>query len=139
MAPRASSRQCGARSPLKAGTKQTPAVSGTLEATGSTSSGPPMRPSWSRSQLTARPPVATEPSSAYWVGASFPSWKATVVSRPCVEGTMEVPVFMSRKRPVPYVFLASPSRHLWPRVAACWSPTEPLTGTPSRHPRHTVP
>ena len=43
-----------------------------------------------------------------------------------------VPVFCSRKQPVPYVFFVSPGdTHIWPNSAACWSPAMPAIGTSS--------
>ena len=45
---------------------------------------------------------------------------ATVVNKPCFDSTGRSPVFISRKHPVPYVFLASPARkHVCPTSAAC--------------------
>ena len=49
-----------------------------------------------------------------------------VVTRPFREVTGVSPVFMSRKPPVPKVFLASPeAKQVWPKRAACWSPAAP--------------
>ena len=46
--------------------------------------------------------------------------QATVVSSPCFEGTISLPVLSSMKHPVPYVFFAEPgSKHAWPNRAAC--------------------
>jgi hypothetical protein len=51
-----------------------------------------------------------------------------------------VPVFSSRKLPVPYVHLASPgAKQVWPNRAACWSPSADATGTPASGPAATVP
>ena len=85
MTPRASGRQCGANRPEKAGTNTTSPESGTERASASTSSASSMSPSSSRSHCTSDPATATEPSSAYVVGASGPpSRAATVVISPCV-------------------------------------------------------
>lgn len=54
-----------------------------------------------------------------------------MVNRPCWESTGLSPVTSSRKQPVPYVFFAAPGvKHAWPSVAACWSPSIPVIGTP---------
>ncbi len=71
----------------------------------------------------------TLPSRAYTVSA--PIRQATVASSPPLEAIAVAPVFMSRKQPVPYVFLAIPgSKQAWPKSAACWSPATPAIGTP---------
>ena len=62
--PRAAASQCGAPSPVNAGTTTTPPVSGTEAASGSTSCSRSMIPSPSRSQSTAAPLTKTEPSRA---------------------------------------------------------------------------
>mmetsp|Transcript_544 Transcript_544/g.1208 ORF Transcript_544/g.1208 Transcript_544/m.1208 type:complete len:347 (+) Transcript_544:148-1188(+) len=139
MHPRASVRQCGAKSPLKAGTKHTPAESGTLAASPSISFADLMIPRLSLSHDTAAPAMATLPSSAYWGGASLPSWNAIVERSPWLDGTSWDPVLRSMKHPVPYVFFASPGLHRWPSVAACWSPRHPAMGTPASAPARTVP
>jgi hypothetical protein len=64
IAPRASERQKGAKSPEKAGTKYRPPESSTWAASLSMSAAPEMIPSWSRSHCTAEPVTAMEPSSA---------------------------------------------------------------------------
>ncbi len=52
-----------------------------------------------------------------------------VVSSRLLEASGAVPVFISRKQPVPYVFLAMPgSKQAWPKSAACWSPAIPAIG-----------
>jgi hypothetical protein len=77
-----------------------------------------MMPSWSRSHCTALPATNALPSSAYVVLP--PMLHATVVSRPCLDGTASLPVLTSKKAPVPYVHLASPGRkHVCPKSAAC--------------------
>ena len=59
-----------------------------------------------------------------------PIRQATDDVRPVVERTGVVPVFDSRKAPVPNVHLAMPdSRHASASSAACWSTTIPPTGT----------
>ena len=99
IAPRAYASQCGAPSPANAGTKQTPPLSGTLSASASTSCAEAMIFRPSRSHCTTAPPMNTEPSSAY---SRRPSRShATVVSRLLTEATAVVPVFISRKQPVP--------------------------------------
>ena len=58
------------------------------------------------------------PSSAYSV--RLPMRHATVVSRLFFDAMGFVPVFMSMKQPVPYVFFAMPGLvHTWPKSAAC--------------------
>ena len=76
-------------------------MSGTDPASASTSLAWSMRFRLSRSHVTAAPAMATEPSSAYCRGVSGPSWNATVVRRPCVEGTTTSPVLSNMKHPVP--------------------------------------
>src|SRR2546427_9705599 len=67
-------------------------------------------------------------SSAYSV--RFPIRHATVVSRLFLDAIGFVPVFMSMKQPVPYVFFTMPGWvHAWPNSAACWSPAIPAIGT----------
>ena len=57
---------------------------------------------------------------------------ATLVTRPLTLRTDLLPVFMSVKQPVPYVFFAWPgTMHAWPSRAAAWSPALPQTGMPS--------
>ena len=75
-------------------------MSSTWPASASLCAAPLMMPSWSRSHCTAAPVTAIDPSSAKMAG-SAPNLKHTVVSRPLVERTMSVPVFSSRKLPVP--------------------------------------
>jgi len=58
------------------------------------------------------------PSSAYSVRS--PMRQATVVSRLCFDVMRLVPVFISMKHPVPYVFFTIPGlRHACPNSAAC--------------------
>ncbi len=67
------------------------------------------------------------PSSAYSVRS--PMRHATVVSKLFFDAIGFVPVFMSMKHPVPYVFLAMPGLvHACPKSAACWSPAMPAIG-----------
>ena len=59
-----------------------------------------------------------------------PIFHATVVSRLFFEAMGFSPLFISRKHPVPYVFLTDPgSTHICPNSAACWSPAMPAMGT----------
>ncbi|MNE70480.1 hypothetical protein D3C80_1662710 [compost metagenome] len=60
----------------------------------------------------------TLPSSAY---SSLPSIsQAMVVSRPFSDVMAFVPVFISMKQPVPYVFFVLPGwKAFWPNNAAC--------------------
>lgn len=82
----------------------------------------------SRSHCTAEPATNTLPSSAYCAGPPS-ALQAIVVSRPCAEAIARVPVFISMKQPVPYVFLAMPgSKQACPNSAACWSPATPRIG-----------
>ena len=59
-----------------------------------------MIPRLSRSHWMREPVTAIEPSSAY-TGSSSPSRYATVVMSPFCEWVISVPVFKSRKFPVP--------------------------------------
>ena len=62
--------------------------------------------------------MKTLPSSAYSVRP--PMRHATVVSSLFFEVIGFVPVFMSMKHPVPYVFFTMPGCvHTWPKRAAC--------------------
>mmetsp|Transcript_40258 Transcript_40258/g.119559 ORF Transcript_40258/g.119559 Transcript_40258/m.119559 type:complete len:253 (-) Transcript_40258:236-994(-) len=71
---RASSRQCGASSPPKAGTNTSPSVpSGTCAASDEISGAVPIMPSESLNQLIPTAHEATAPSSAYCVGALAPN------------------------------------------------------------------
>jgi len=75
----------------------------------------------------AAPATYIEPSSAYVTLPSSPH--AIVVTRPFFEKIGFSPVFIRRKQPVPYVFLASPaSKQVCPKSAACWSPAAPPIG-----------
>ena len=74
-------------------------MSGTEEASASTSADDRMIPSPSRSHCTTAPPMKTLPSSAYSV--TPPRFQATVVSSLCRESGACVPVFCSMKQPVP--------------------------------------
>ena len=62
--PRACGSQCGAPSPVSAGTKTTPSVSGTVAAIASVSAADPTICSPSRSHCTAAPVTKIAPSSA---------------------------------------------------------------------------
>src|SRR6266480_3862857 len=125
--PRAYWSQCGAPSPANAGTRYTPPVYATCEARASTSDDDVMMPSPSRSHCTTAPAMKMLPSSAYSV--RFPMRHATVVRRLFLDAIGLVPVFMSMKHPVPYVFLTMPGwAHAWPNSAACWSPAIPAIG-----------
>ena len=71
------------------------------------------------------------PSSAY--SSRRCALAATVVISLCFDRMNSVPMFCSRKQPVPYVFLASPAlQHNCPKSAACWSPAMPAIATPPR-------
>ena len=53
-----------------------------------------------------------------------------VVTRPFFDSWIFVPVFISMKQPVPYVFFAMPGlKQFCPKSAACWSPAAPAMGT----------
>src|SRR5207253_1316999 len=104
--PRAYWSQCGAPSPANAGTRYTPCGSVTCEASASTSDDDLMIPRPSRSHCTTAPAMKMLPSSAYSV--RFPIRHATVVSRLFLDAIGFVPVFMSMKQPVPYVFFTMP-------------------------------
>ena len=55
---------------------------------------------------------------------------ATVVTSCWRDRIGFVPMFCSRKQPVPYVFFDMPGvRHICPNSAACWSPAMPAIGT----------
>ena len=137
--PRASERHLGANKPLNAGTKYTPPVSGTVAASASTSDARSITPRLSRNHCTPAPAMATEPSNAYAGVAVAPNCHATVVSKPCEDGTGAGPVLSSMKHPVPYVFFASPGAQRWPNVAACWSPSTPPMRVPASDPGTTTP
>src|SRR5215204_1571943 len=69
----------------------------------------------------------TLPSRAYSVRPF--TVHPTVVTSWLFEAIGDVPVFCSRKQPVPYVFFVSPGdTHIWPKSAACWSPAIPAIG-----------
>src|SRR5256886_517769 len=126
--PRAYWSQCGAPSPANAGTRYTPCGSFTCEASASTSDDDLMIPRPPRSHCTTAPVMRMLPSGAYSV--RFPIRHATVVSRLFLDAIGFVPVFMSMKQPVPYVFFTMPGWvHAWPNSAACWSPAIPAIGT----------
>src|SRR6266566_151449 len=126
--PRAYWSQCGTPRPANAGTRYTPSGSATCDANASTSDDDLMMPSPSRSHCTTAPAMKMLPSSAYSV--RLPMRHATVVSRLCLDAIGLVPVFMSMKQPVPYVFFTMPGWvHAWPNSAACWSPAMPAIGT----------
>ena len=105
----------------------------------------------SRNHCTPEPATAIDPSRAYVHGESLPNCAATVVSRPCFDDTISLPVWNRRNEPVPYlnsdegsdgsvddevivplsrwwlqyhyVFLAWPlSKQSCPTIADCWSP-----------------
>jgi hypothetical protein len=124
MVPRASGFQCGAPSPVNAGTNITPPLSGTLAASCCTSLLERIAFRPSRSHCTTAPPMKTLPSRANWRVAA--GCAALVAIRPFAEGSKRSPVFISMKQPVPYVFLTCPGRkHAWPKSALCWSPQAP--------------
>ena len=51
--------------------------------------------------------------------------------------TIESPVFIRMKHPVPYVFFISPaSKQVCPNSAACWSPNDPTSKWNSRNTRY---
>ena len=97
--PRAYGSQCGAPSPAKAGTRYTPPLSGTLVASASMSAACRISPRPSRSHCTTAPPMNTLPSSAYSVRP--PICHATVVTSCWLDARGVVPMFCSRKQPVP--------------------------------------
>ena len=97
--PPACGSQCGAPRPTKAGTKTTPPASGTPAASASTSADEPMRRRLSRSHCTTAPPIKMLPSSAY--SSRFCALAARVVISLCFERMNSVPMFCSRKQPVP--------------------------------------
>ena len=52
-----------------------------------------------------------------------------VVTSPFLLSTISLPVFISRKQPVPYVFFICPgSKQHCPNSAHCWSPAAPAMG-----------
>src|SRR5256885_3921782 len=125
--PRAYWSQCGAPRPANAGTRYTPCGSVTCAASASTSDDDLMIPRPSRSHCTTAPAMKMLPSSAY--SLRWPMRHATVVSRLCLDVIGFVPVFISMKQPVPYVFFTMPGWvHAWPNSAACWSPAMPAMG-----------
>ena len=99
MVPRLYMSQYGAPSPVNAGTRNTPAVSGTLSAICSLSAAFLISFISSRSHCTVAPPMNTLPSSAK---VGLPSSRhAMVVSSPFWLSTGTSPVFISMKQPVP--------------------------------------
>ena len=105
--------------PVNAGTKNTPALSSTVAASGPVSAALPITPSPSRSHCTAEPVEKIAPSRAYAMEPSA-SVHATVVSIPSVGSGHVAPTLSSTKLPVPYVFLAMPGRtQACPNRAAC--------------------
>ena len=97
--PPACGSQCGAPRPTNAGTNTTPPVSGTLAASASTSAEEPISLRLSRSHCTTAPPIKMLPSSAY--SRRCCALAASVVMSRCFERTNSVPMFCSRKQPVP--------------------------------------
>jgi hypothetical protein len=99
MAPRASGCQYGAPSPVKAGTKVTPPLSGTLLASASMS--PLLRIACrpSRSHSTTAPPMKTLPSRANCGVVDICA--ALVEIRPLLLAKQRSPVCISMKHPVP--------------------------------------
>jgi len=81
----------------------------------------------SRNHCIAAPATNTLPSRAYCTLSL--SLAAIVVNKPWLDWIASSPVFISRKQPVPYVFLHSPgSKQPCPNNAACWSPATPAMG-----------
>ncbi len=118
MVPRAYGSQCGVPSPVNAGTKAMPPLSGTDAASASTAGAESMIPRLSRSHCTAAPVMKMLPSSAYCSGCSGRD-QAIVDSSPLLE-TERSPEFITTNDPVPYVFFAMPGRkQRWPKSAAC--------------------
>ncbi len=69
-------------------------------------------------------------SSSEVYGYTTPIFQAIVVSIRFFDSIASLPVFISRKHPVPYVFFTAPgSTHICPKRAACWSPAIPAIGT----------
>src|SRR5436190_13354970 len=133
IAPRAYESQCGAPSPENAGTKKTPAESGTCDASNSESFDDRIIPKPSRSHCTTAPAMNTLPSNAYSVDAR--SFQATVASKLFRDTGCFFPAFINIKQPVPYVFLTMPGwKQHCPNSAACWSPATPAIGIPARSP-----
>src|SRR5690348_1474013 len=129
MVPRAYGSHHGEPKPVNAGTRNTPPVSGTDDASGPVSAADAMIPKPSRNHCTAAPVTKIAPSIAY-VTAPGASDHATVVRSPSTGAGSTEPTFVSTNEPVPYVFFVMPgSTHACPNSAACWSPAMPLTGT----------
>ena len=105
--PRAYASQCGAPSPVNAGTKYTPSLLSTCAANASISEAFLIKPSPSRSHCTIAPAMNTLPSSAYSTG-SPPSFHATVVRSWFFDSIRSTPVCINMKHPVPYVFFTIP-------------------------------
>ena len=81
-------------------------MSGTLAASASISGDARKNSSPSRNHCTTAPAMKMLPSSAYSV--RLPMRQATVVRSLFLDAMRRVPVFMSMKQPVPYVFFAMP-------------------------------
>ena len=131
--PRASERQYGANRPEKAGTKYAPPLSSTDERErldlggGGDQAHLVAHPLHQRTGDGDRALQGVDRLSGRRCGSR--PWSAG----PLYELTGLSPVFISRKVPVPYVDLASPSeKQVWPNRAACWSPSAEATGMPPR-------
>ena len=100
MTPRASLFQYGANRPEKAGTKYTPPLSSTVRASASTSGDVSDQPQVVAQPLHERTGDGDGPLQRV-DGRLVADLVADVVSRPLFDGTGCVPVFSSRKQPVP--------------------------------------
>ena len=128
IAPLAYISQWGAPNPVKAGTMYTPPLSLTFFAKYSVSAASLTSLSSSLIHWITAPPTNTDPSRAYWTFPSIPT--AIVVRSPFLLLIIFSPVFISKKQPVPYVFLTLPSsKQVCPNKAHCWSPAIPAIGT----------
>src|SRR4051794_11404534 len=126
--PRAYGSHQGEPSPVNAGTRYTPPVSGTLDASGPVSDASAINCRPSRNHWTAAPVTKIAPSIAYAV--SLPIVHATVVSNPSTGSGPTSPMLTNPNEPVPYVFFVMPgAKHACPNSAACWSPAMPEIGS----------
>ena len=98
--PRACGSQCGAPSPVSAGTNTTPSEDSTVDATASLSAADPTICSPSRSHCTAAPVTKIAPSRAY-VSSPSGERQAAVDRSPASERSSELPVLVRMNEPVP--------------------------------------
>ena len=118
--------QCGAPSPVNAGTKNTPPLSGILSAITLVLAAWSTKLILSRNHWITWPAIKILAPIEYFTFPSLPH--ATVRSPFSVSGATS-PVYISGTALVPYVFFAAPSsKQACPNNAALWSPAIPVIG-----------